>query len=421
MLLTSPLAHELYQSVKNLPIIDYHTHLPAAEILHDQQFENIWELWLKHDHYKWRLMRACGVGEHLITGNAEPKEKFLAFAASLPLAIGNPVYQWAHMELNQVFGITKQLNANTAEAIWSEANQQLQSKISVSSLLKQFKVELIGTTDDPYDDLADHIDIKNSKISTAVVPTYRPDKYLLAESIDLTSLKERHDYFHASGCLMSDHGIDHIPTPGSPAYKALIEIAKWNHEKSWILQLHLGPLRRVNTRLSAQTGPDSGFDTMGSWSQTDLLIHFLNELDALDQLPKTVVYNLNPNESASLCCALQNFQQAPSAGKLQYGAAWWHLDNVPGIQAQLDLTTQLSAIGTHIGMLTDSRSFTSYVRHDYYRRILSSFLAEKAISGEMPNDKSLLSQTAQNISYYNVKEYLAPQPIHQSPPLTLIS
>ncbi|MGJ8671982.1 glucuronate isomerase [Rubritalea sp.] len=406
MLLTSKLAEELYESVKNLPIIDYHTHLPAGEILHDHRFANLWELWLKHDHYKWRLMRGCGVDESLITGDAAPKDKFLAFASILPLAIGNPVYQWAHMELEAVFGITELLSAETAEIIWAEAELQLENSISVGSLLEQFKVELIGTTDDPYDNLADHIDLTKSNTTTLVIPTYRPDKYLLSDDIDLAALKKRHDYFSQCGCKMSDHGIDQIPTPGTPAYQALLEIAQWNHEKGWIMQLHLGPQRRVNTRLSAQTGPDAGFDTIGSWTQTDNLIHFLNDLDQTDQLPKTVVYNLNPNESTALCCALQNFQQGPNAGKLQYGAAWWHLDNVRGIREQLDLTTQLSALGAHIGMLTDSRSFTSYVRHDYYRRILCNFLADKAIAGEMPNDSTLLKQTAQNISYHNVKAYL---------------
>lgn len=406
MLLTSDLAKELYASVKDLPIIDYHTHLAADEILHNHRFADLWELWLKHDHYKWRLMRGCGVKEQFITGTAPPFDKFKAFASILPLAIGNPVYQWAHMELESIFGITKLLNAESAREIWDEANRQLAGGISVSSVLKDFKVEFIGTTDDPYDDLADHKAIAESGNPVSVLPTFRPDKYLLEEKIDLSSLKQRHDYFHQAGCKMSDHGIAQIPEPHTPAFKALVEIAKWNKEKDWVLQLHLGPQRQVNTRLSAITGADSGFDTMGSWSQTDRLITFLNELEKTNELPKTVVYNLNPQENQALCCALQNFQQAPSAGKLQYGAAWWHLDNVHGIQQQLEVTTQLTALGSHIGMLTDSRSFTSYVRHDYYRRILSSFLADKALSGEMPDDVALLSQTAQNISYYNVKSYL---------------
>ena len=429
-LLTSKLAETIYTSIEGLPIVDYHTHLPADEILNDHQFENIWELWLKHDHYKWRLMRGCGVEEKFITGDASPYEKFHAFASILPLAIGNPVHQWAHMELEKIFNITIPLNAETAEGIWNQTNSELSDNTTVSKLLQLFKVKLIATTDDPFDDLSSHKSIAAKNHPTQVLPTFRPDKHLFEDKIDLSSLKQRHDYFHAHGCQMSDHGLSQIPAPETPQYQALKSIAQWNHEKGWIMQLHLGPQREVNTRLSKQTGPDAGFDTIGSLPQTERLIHFLNDLDQSDQLPKTILYNLNPNESTSLCAALQNFQQAASkplalprgrpltpgklqsgrelAGqaKLQYGPAWWHLDHVRGIREQLDILTSMSALGTHIGMLTDSRSFTSYVRHDYYRRILCSFLAEKAASGEMPNDRTLLIQTAQNIAYHNIKNYL---------------
>ena len=432
-LLTSKLAETLYTSIEGLPIVDYHTHLPADEILNDHQFENIWELWLKHDHYKWRLMRGCGVEEKFITGIASPKEKFHAFASILPLAIGNPVHQWAHMELEKVFNITIPLNAETAESIWNQTNRELSDNTSVNKLLQLFKVKLVATTDDPFDDLSSHKEIAAKNHPTQVLPTFRPDAYLLEDKIDLSSLKERHDYFHANGCQMSDHGLGQIPAPDTPQYQALKSIAQWNHEKGWIMQLHLGPQRQVNTRLSGQTGPDAGFDTIGSKPQTERLIHFLDDLDQSDQLPKIILYNLNPNESTALCAALQNFQQASSKSlalpdgrpltpaakglptdrngsigqaKLQYGPAWWHLDHVRGIREQLDILTSMSALGTHIGMLTDSRSFTSYVRHDYYRRILCSFLAEKAASGEMPNDRTLLIQTAQNIAYHNIKNYL---------------
>jgi len=429
-LLTNKLAETIYTSIEGLPIVDYHTHLPADEILSDHQFENIWELWLKHDHYKWRLMRGCGVEEKFITGDASPYEKFHAFASILPLAIGNPVHQWAHMELEKIFNITIPLNAETAEGIWNQTNSELSDNTTVSKLLHLFKVKLIATTDDPFDDLSSHKSIAAKNHPTQVLPTFRPDKHLFEDKIDLSSLKQRHDYFHAHGCQMSDHGLSQIPAPETPQYQALKSIAQWNHEKGWIMQLHLGPQREVNTRLSKQTGPDAGFDTIGSLPQTERLIHFLNDLDQSDQLPKTILYNLNPNESTSLCAALQNFQQAASkplalprgrpltpgklqsgrelAGqaKLQYGPAWWHLDHVRGIREQLDILTSMSALGTHIGMLTDSRSFTSYVRHDYYRRILCSFLAEKAQSGEMPNDRTLLIQTAQNIAYHNIKNYL---------------
>ncbi|MGB2560831.1 MAG: glucuronate isomerase, partial [Akkermansiaceae bacterium] len=419
-LLTSTLAEKLYVAIEALPIVDYHSHLPAEEILHDHRFENIWELWLKHDHYKWRLMRACGVEESLITGDTSPREKFRAFASILPLAIGNPVYQWAHMELDRIFNIIIPLNAETADTIWEQANRELNDNLSVNTLLEELRVELIATTDDPFDDLSSHQAIAAQNHPTKVIPTFRPDKHLEGDDIDLTALKQCHDDFDQHGCLMSDHGMAQIPAPDTPQYQALKSIAQWNHEKGWGMQLHLGPQRNVNSRRSAQTGPDSGYDTIGSKLQTERLIHFLNDLDQTDQLPKIIVYNLNPNESTALCAALQNFQQAASrplalpdgrpltpgklqsgrelAGqaKLQYGPAWWHLDHVRGIREQLDILTSLSAIGTHIGMLTDSRSFTSFVRHDYYRRILCSFLADKAHSGEMPNDRHLLADTAAN-------------------------
>jgi glucuronate isomerase len=311
-LLTSKLAETIYTSIEGLPIVDYHTHLPADEILNDHQFENIWELWLKHDHYKWRLMRGCGVEEKFITGDASPYEKFHAFASILPLAIGNPVHQWAHMELEKIFNITIPLNAETAEGIWNQTNSELSDNTTVSKLLQLFKVKLIATTDDPFDDLSSHKSIAAKNHPTQVLPTFRPDKHLFEDKIDLSSLKQRHDYFHAHGCQMSDHGLSQIPAPETPQYQALKSIAQWNHEKGWIMQLHLGPQREVNTRLSKQTGPDAGFDTIGSLPQTERLIHFLNDLDQSDQLPKTILYNLNPNESTSLCAALQNFQVARS-------------------------------------------------------------------------------------------------------------
>ncbi len=408
MLLTSPLAENIYNSIAELPILDYHTHLPAAEILDDHRFENLWELWLQHDHYKWRLMRACGVAERFITGDASPWEKFFHFATVLPLGLGNPVHQWAHMELASVFGITTQLNAQSAQGIWESANRQLAEKITVRTILSTFNVELVATTDDPFDDLAVHQALAHSDAgpALAVLPTFRPDRHLLTDSPDLTALKCRHDYFHEHGCRMSDHGLTHLPAPGTPAFDALAEIARWNHKKGWIMQLHLGAQRNVNSRMSSSLGPDSGFDTIGSRPQTEALITFLNTLDASGQLPKVILYNLNPNENAALCCALQNFQEAPVPGKLQYGPAWWHLDHVQGIREQLDTLTSHSALGTHIGMLTDSRSFTSYVRHDYYRRILASYLADKARDGTMPDDPSLLIETAGNIAYQNIRNYL---------------
>ncbi|SHI45191.1 glucuronate isomerase [Rubritalea squalenifaciens DSM 18772] len=457
MLLTSKLAEQIYASIADAPIIDFHTHLPQQEIYDDHRFADLWELWLKHDHYKWRLMRGCGVDEQFITGDAEPFEKFKAFAGILPLAIGNPVYQWAHMELEAVFGITTALNADSAETIWNQANQALENdpQLSVRGLLEKFKVKLVCTTDDPTWDLSIHEKLATEDgLYTTVLPTFRPDRFLsphqpekfqhaiadLAkcvgfkiESFDdlVTALAKRHAAFHAAGCRMSDHGLPYCPTQPSSEFNleeifsrsmsgtiasedewnafaaALMQhIAKLNTEKGWTMQLHLGPLRNVNSRMALELTADSGFDTMGSWPQTEPLVAFLDQLSFTDSLPKTIVYNLNPNESEAICCALQNFQCAPTPGKIQYGPAWWHCDHVRGIREQIDILTCLGAIGTSIGMLTDSRSFTSYVRHDYYRRILCSYLADAANKGEMPNDLELLSTTARNIAHCNAESYL---------------
>ncbi|MDC0088186.1 glucuronate isomerase [Akkermansiaceae bacterium] len=459
MLLTSDIAREIYSSIKDEPIIDYHTHLPVADILNDHRFENLWELWLKHDHYKWRLMRGCGVPERFITGAGSPHEKFLAFAEILPLAIGNPVYQWVHMELEAVFGITSLLSKETAEEIWQQANEKLVNEISVGSLLKQFNVSFVGTTDDPADCLQSHRKLSEKGYSVTVLPTFRPDRYHSVdqpgkfsqalkdlsnkvnrpiETFDdlLSALRQRHDDFHDAGCLMSDHGLNHCPVghadiselnsilkkslsgvAATPEHwemfagEILRSVARWNAEKNWTMQLHLGPERNVNSRLSQITGVDSGFDTMGSWPQTKKLISFLDELNSTEQLPKTIVYNLNPIESESICAALQNFQETPLAGKLQYGPAWWLLDHVAGIKRQLEIITNQSALGHHIGMLTDSRSFTSFVRHDYYRRILSSFLADKVISGEMPDNIELLTETARKVASSNASQYIQGTPI----------
>jgi len=424
--LTSSLSKRLYHDVaKDLPIIDFHTHLPQDEILQDHRFENIWELWLKQDHYKWRLMRACGVEEKLITGSATPFEKFEAFASIMPLAIGNPVHHWSHLELKRVFDIDLQLSTSTAGKIWDEANHQLHTKHSVLSLLKKFKVELICTTDDPTADLKTHAELAKQKCAVKVLPTFRPDRFTSEDPEAITqlekvtgikissdndliaALKNRHEFFHEHGCRLSDHGIDHMPAPDSRAFSILEHIVKWNHEKGWTMQLHLGPQRRVNSLMSAQTGPDSGFDTIGSWPQTSSLITALDTFNNKGILGKTIVYNLNPNESESICCALQNFQSSEAKGLLQYGPAWWHLDHVNGIRKQLEILMNYGAIGTSIGMLTDSRSFTSYVRHEYYRRLLCQHIGDAAENGEIPDDFEALSQLVSNICYHNSCEYFA--------------
>ncbi|WP_018970341.1 glucuronate isomerase [Rubritalea marina] len=452
--LDSDIAKRLYhETAKQLPIIDFHTHLPQREILDDHRFENLWELWLKHDHYKWRLMRGCGVDEHFITGDASPWEKFEAFASILPLALGNPVHHWAHLELQRVFGIQEILNAANAKPIWDAANAQLQSSISVRTLLQEFNVELLCTTDDPCDDLALHSDLAKSDAATKVYPTFRPDSCTNFSGIGklqcwldalsqssgiqishykhlLDALKQRHDHFHMAGCRLSDHGLAHMPNgeatqdqleqlfssalEGAPltqedwepiAFDILKHIAGWNKNRGWTMQLHLGPQRGVNQAMAEQIGPDSGFDTMGSWPQTARLIEALNRFNKTGVLSKTIVYNLNPNESEALCCALQNFQNSDARGLIQYGPAWWHLDHVRGIREQLDILSSLSALGTSVGMLTDSRSFTSYVRHEYFRRLLCQFVGNAANAGEIPNDIESLKSFIADICYHNPSQY----------------
>ncbi|MBK1882627.1 glucuronate isomerase [Luteolibacter pohnpeiensis] len=419
-------ARKLYhETAAALPIIDFHTHLDQQAILEDRRFSDLAELWLAHDHYKWRLMRACGVAEKFITGDATPWEKFHAFARIMPLAIANPVHQWAHMELRSIFGIDDTLNEKNARTIWDRANEIIANdpQLSVRGLLSKFKVRVVCTTDDPCADLSTHAAIQAANDGIQVFPTFRPDRFLeptpdakleLAGIVGfaiedqaslIKALQLRHQYFHDQGCRLSDHGLSSMPVPGTAAFEVFQHIARWNHDKGWTMQLHLGPQRNVNSSMFAITGRDSGFDTMGSWPQTAPLIAALDELQKNDSLGRVIVYNLNPNESAAICCALQNFQNSLCAGKLQYGPAWWHLDHKKGILEQIELVASLGALGTSVGMLTDSRSFTSYVRHDYYRRLLCQYLGSAVEAGEIPSDLDDLQSLVANICYHNAASY----------------
>lgn len=461
-LLTSLLAERIHAAIAAEPIVDFHTHLPQREILEDRQFADLGELWLAHDHYKWRLMRACGVAESHITGDAGPFEKFRAFACCLPLALGNPVQQWVQLELAAVFGIADFLDGDSAAAIWERANAQLRERWSVRRLLEHFAVELVCTTDDPADCLAIHQTLADEHAAgtlvTRVLPTFRPDRLCyphqpqvfaagvaqlaarVGGQIDsfaqlVKALRRRHDAFHALGCRMSDHGLPFCPALANLerhgegelddilaravggqaasdverdlfAAAVMREVAGWNAARGWVMQLHLGPWRNVNTTLSARTGPDAGIDTIGPWRQTEALVRFLDSLRAADILPRTIVYHLEPGESEAICCALQSFQDERGPATVQYGPAWWHRDHAPGIRRQLEATATLSALGTGLGMLTDSRSFTSFVRHDYFRRILAAYLAEAAQRGEMPNDEARLVGLARRLAGANAREYL---------------
>ncbi|MEM6911785.1 MAG: glucuronate isomerase [Verrucomicrobiota bacterium] len=454
--LTTSTARELYHEVAaGLPIIDFHTHLPAEEILADRRFANLWELWLEHDHYKWRLLRGCGVEESLITGSASPWEKFEAFASVLPLAVGNPVHHWAHLELRRVFGITTVLSRESARAVWEEAEAFLATdpSLSVRGLLRRFRVELVCTTDDPTADLAVHRELAQPGV-TRTLPTFRPDRAMavdqperfvrfvgeLAEASGqpvessrqlVEALRQRFEAFHEAGCRLSDHGLPYCPAAlaevgeidrifqqvvaqgeaASPqqwevfAAHLLAQVATWCHEAGWTMQLHLGPLRNVNRPLFQELGPDAGFDTMGFWPQTKGLVEFLGQRQDEGALPRLIVYNLNPQESEALCCALQSFQDATVPGKLQYGPAWWHLDHQRGILEQLEILLSLSALGTSVGMLTDSRSFTSFVRHEFYRRLLCQRLGQGVEEGEIPGEGAALGELVKAVAYGNAASF----------------
>ena len=454
--LSNKTAQEIFHNhIENLPIIDYHTHLPEEEILQDKTFANLYELWLEHDHYKWRLMRGAGVLEKYITGDASPYEKFEKFAEILPQAIQNPVTHWAHLELQRVFNIDLIINKDNANTIWQETQKQLKDNptLSVNNILKKFKVELVCTTDDPSKTLHIHRQIKKNDIELKVLPTFRPDNVLrVHETIEfkkiiddlvkisgihinnienlLQALSQRHQTFHDNNCRLSDHGIAYCPKNSADIkiaeivfqkalknqsfseqefdiYCATIiaHIAKLNTEKQWTMQLHLGPIRNNSSNYFKQIGRDSGFDSMGDWQQTNRLISFLNNLEKNEILPKIIVYNLNPKDSEALCCAIQSFQTNSSqAGYIQYGAAWWHLDHKRGMTQHLEILSSLGVLGSFIGMLTDSRSFTSYVRHEYFRRILCDFFGKGIERGEIPYNQVTID-IVKNISYYNAKNY----------------
>lgn len=388
-LLESKTAKKIYDEIKDLPIIDYHCHLDERAIKEDKKFENIGELWLSGDHYKWRAMRLCGVSEEYITGNRSFNEKFDKFAEIVPLLCGNPVYAWAHMELRQIFGITTPLNRDTAEEIRERANEKLQT-LSVQSLLKKYKVEYIATTDDPYSDLQNHGDIGGVKVR----PTFRADRRF-KENAAKAELEKRLDYFVQKGCKIADYGFDFI----EEADENLFWLIENCYKRNMILQLHFGTYRNANSVAFARCGKDSGFDIMRAFIDTDKFAKILDrENMKLGGLPVIIAYPLNDCDLRALATISGAFPT------LKIGVAWWFNDNQSGIKRQLETVAEYSVLGTQFGMLTDSRSFSSYVRFDYYRRILASFIGEKAECGEY--DFVAAKKIARDIAYYNIKEAL---------------
>ena len=456
-LLQTRTARSLYhQFAEAEPIFDYHCHLPPRDIAEDRQFANLFEIWLEGDHYKWRAMRSNGVPERFCTGIAQPYAKFQAWAATVPHTLRNPLYHWTHLELQRYFGIEELLDEESASRIWQKANALLATpELSAQGILRKFKVTTLCTTDDPADDLKHHQKIAASNLATRVLPAFRPDKALavhqpeqfaawvkrLEAAADLAirnlaslmeALRRRHDFFHAQGCRLSDHGLNQcFASPctsrtasaifaramrgqaASPAEQAgfgtfmMLFFGQLDAEKGWVKQLHLGALRNNNTRLMRQLGPDTGFDSIGDFPQAAALAAYLDWLDRENALPKTIVYNANPADNYAFCIMLGNFQDGTIPGKVQMGSGWWFLDQKEGMEWQLNALSNLGLLSRFVGMVTDSRSFMSYPRHEYFRRVLCNLLGRDVENGELPDDDALLGPMIRNICYENARRYLA--------------
>ena len=396
-MLRNKTAEKLYfEYAKDLPIIDYHCHLSPKMIAEDYRFKNAYELFLGGDHYKWRQMRSNGIDEDMITGNGDEYEKWLGFARTMPLLIGNPLYHWTALELKRYFDIDIPLNEQSAKEIWDICNEKLKSAdFSAKNLIERSNVEVICTTDNPYDDLHYHEQLKD--FTTKVIPAFRPD--LSEIKGDIT---ERMDYFHAHGCRLSDHAIDEI---NDDIIEKMVFLGREYAKRGWAMQLHIGAMRNNNTRMFRRLGPDTGFDSVNDFEIAKGISRLLDALDRDNMLPKTILYCLNPKDNYVIGTMLGNFQKGPEPGKLQFGSGWWFNDNRDGMQEQLKALANLGCLGRFIGMLTDSRSFVSYPRHEYFRRILCNLLGEWVENGEYPEDYDALKTVVEGISYYNAKEY----------------
>ena len=454
-LLYSPTARRLFHEVaKDQPIIDYHCHLSPREIATNHRWENISEIWLGGDHYKWRLMRANGVDEELISGDSSPREKFQAWAETVPFTLRNPMHHWAHIELQRYFGIDLMLTPDTADEIWARTNAKLaEPDFCVHGLLKKFDVRVVGTTDDPADSLDDHLAIAGSDLKTLVVPTFRPDKALNVDRPDvllpwltkleaaadttivhlsdlLGALQKRHDDFHAAGGRLSDHGLDRLPalpctdeeaamifnkaragkaaTPEEKekfSFYLMVFFGQLDAAKGWTKQLHLGAFRNCNSRLFERLGPDTGSDSIGDTEQGAALVNYLDTLARAGSLPKIVLYNLNPRDNYLFACLTGAFQDGTVAGKIQFGSGWWFLDQKNGMELQLDALSSTGLLSRFVGMLTDSRSFLSFPRHEYFRRIFCNLIGSEADRGELPDDFEALSGLVSAVCFGNAKRH----------------
>lgn len=439
---------------KDQPIIDYHCHLNPKDIAEDSQFDNLTQAWLYGDHYKWRAMRTNGIAEEFCTGNASDLDKFLKWAQTVPNTLRNPLFHWTHIELQRYFGITKLLNPETAAEIYLEVSAKLRTKeFSVRNLLRKMNVELVCTTDDPIDTLEHHQKIKKDGFEIKVIPAWRPDKAMSIENaIDynnyITKLEEasgvnisqfgdlfaalglRHDYFHQNGCRLSDHGLDTFyaekfndseirmifdkvrggKDPNADQIRKfksamLYHFAVIDQEAGWVQQFHVGAMRNINTAMYNKIGADTGFDSLGDLPVAQSMSLFLDSLNKKNKLAKTILYNLNPAQNEVYATMTSNFQDGSAPGKIQWGAAWWFLDQKSGIERHLDALSSLGLLSRFVGMLTDSRSFLSFPRHEYFRRILCNILGNEMAKGELPDDVEMIGQMVANICYQNARNY----------------
>ena len=457
-LLQTETAQQLFhQQAEHLPIIDYHCHLNPKEVAEDHRFSSITELWLGGDHYKWRAMRTNGVEEKYITGNASDWEKFQKWAETMPYCMRNPLYHWTHLELRTAFGINKLLNANTAREIFEECNEKLkQPEFSARGLMKRYNVEVACTTDDPADTLEYHqaYAAKTNVQCCKVLPTWRPDKAMAIENPEtykayieklgetagrnissynelIDVLQQRHDFFDSLGCRLSDHGLsefyaeDYAESEVKQIFQKvmegkqptadevnkfrsalLLEFARQDAKVGWTQQFHYGPMRNNNTRMFKQLGPDAGFDSIGTWNTSESLSRFLDKLDSEGNLAKTILYCINPSDNEMLATMIGNFQEGPTPGKIQFGSGWWFNDQLDGMERQMNALSVLGLLSRFVGMLTDSRSFLSYPRHEYFRRQLCNMIGQDVEDGKLPAEEMpFIEQMVRDISYYNAKRY----------------
>ena len=454
-LLSTETAQRLFHSyAETMPVLDYHCHISPEEIATDRRFENITQVWLGGDHYKWRFMRSCGVDEAYITGNASDRDKFFKWAEVLGKAIGNPLYHWSHLELQRYFDYHKPLNQNTASEVWELCNKKLAEKdMSARGLIRKSNVTLICTTDDPIDSLCYHKAIaEDQSFSVQVLPAWRPDRSIAIEKPDFAAymeqlssvshiginsfpalckaLKVRLDFFDSMGCVVSDHGLDYVMYAPATEQQAdmilkkrlsgsalsqeeilqfktmlLLFLGREYSRRGWVMQLHYGVKRNNNTRLFQAIGADTGYDCIGDQAPAGELADFLNALECTDELPKTILYSLSPNDNAAIETIMGCFQNSQAVSKLQHGSAWWFNDHRPGMEAHLRSLASLGNLSGFVGMLTDSRSFLSYTRHEYFRRILCEYIGTLVENGEFADDEQILSDLVKDISYRNAVAY----------------